>query len=88
MDTPLCGILDLSARSVNEPASGPHELWAFQLQSPMSDSRPTSEAGELVSQHSGKNLAGFFGHGTGDIQMRDGTKTVSADGIDQEAFLL
>lgn len=41
-----------------------------------------------ASQHSGKNLAGFVGHGTGDIQMRDGTKTVAADGIDQEPFML
>lgn len=38
----------------------------------------------LASQHTGKDRARFFDHGTGDIQMRDSTETVGADGIDQE----
>ncbi len=42
----------------------------------------------LVPQHTGKNLAGLFGHRTGNIQMCDGTKAVAADGIDQESLLL
>src|SRR5215510_5700567 len=42
----------------------------------------------LVHQNTREDLAGFFDHGTGDIQMGDGTKTVAADGIDQNPLLL
>ena len=41
-----------------------------------------------MSQHTGKDLAGLFGHGTGYIQMGDGTKAGAADCIDQDPLLL
>ena len=42
----------------------------------------------LVHQYSGKDVAGFFGHGGGDIQVGDGSKAGAADGIDQDSRLL
>ena len=84
MDTPLRGILDFSARSVNERMSSLRDHERFSCL--MCQGRKT-RGRRLAPQHTGKDLAGFFGHGTGDIQMCDGTKTVAADGINQEPLL-
>lgn len=42
----------------------------------------------LVRQYTGKDVAGFFSHGAGDIQVGDGSKAGAADSIDQDPRLL